>query len=124
MALKVFRAFFGGYNPDLSKMIERKHIVIPQFGRKIITVLEVNQGFGIVRGKTLKQGKNYSPVPVCIFRKDNRQLLWETKSKLDGSYSFRNIVVGLNCFVVAFDPNNQYNAVIQDNVVAIDGRIS
>ena len=42
----------------------------------------------------------------------------EITSKADGSYAFRNIAVGLECFVVAFDPNNQYNAVIQDKVIA------
>lgn len=77
-----------------------------------------DQGFGQIKGATKKLGANYSPVPVCVFKRSNRQLLWETTSKPDGSYMFRNIAVGLECFVVAFDPNNQYNAVIQDNVVS------
>ena len=90
---------------------------MPKLQRPIITISNSNQGLGKVDGVTKKLGSNYSPVPVCLFRRDNRQLLWETKSKADGSYAFRNIAVGLECFVVAFDPNNQYNAVIQDNVV-------
>jgi hypothetical protein len=77
-----------------------------------------NHGYGQIKGITKRAGNNYSPVPVCVFRRDNRQLLWETKSKADGSYAFHNIAVGLECFVVAFDPNNQYNAVIQDKVIA------
>lgn len=85
--------------------------------KPIITMSSADHGFGQIKGTTKKVGANYSPVPVCLFRKDNRQLIWETKSKADGSYAFRNIAVGLECFVVAFDPNNQYNAVIQDNVV-------
>lgn len=85
--------------------------------KPLIIVRTADQGFGQVKGATKKLGGNYSPVPVCIFKRSNRQLLWETTSKADGSYAFRNIAVGLECFVVAFDPNNQYNAVIQDNVV-------
>lgn len=91
--------------------------MVARLQRPIITILDAVQGFGQIKGTTKKVGANYSPVPVCVFRRDNRQLLWEVKSKADGSYTFRNIAVGLECFVVAFDPNNQYNAVIQDNVV-------
>ncbi|MFR9677497.1 hypothetical protein [Acinetobacter sp. SEK570] len=90
---------------------------------KVITVLNADQGFGVIKGSTKKLGNNYSPVPVCLFRRDNRQILWETTSKADGSYFFRNIAVGLECFIVAFDPNNQYNAVIQDKLTPFDGRV-
>lgn len=117
MAIKIFRAFFGDYEPNYSKL-ESMGYAIFKLPRPIITVLNNNQGFGQIKGTTKKVGANYSPVPVCVFRRDNRQLLWEIKSKADGSYAFRNIVVGLECFVVAFDPNNQYNAVIQDKVIA------
>lgn len=86
--------------------------------KSIITAVNNDQGFGQIKGTTKKVGVNYSPVPVCLFRRDDRRLLWETKSKTDGSYAFRNIAVGLECFVVAFDPNEEYNAVISDKVVA------
>lgn len=86
--------------------------------KSIITAVNNDQGFGKIEGSTKKLGANYSSVPVCAFKKETRQMLWETTSKADGSYAFRNIAVGLECFVVAFDPNNQYNAVIQDKVVA------
>lgn len=115
--LKIFRVFAGGYIPDFSRLVQ-KHYVILRLPRPIITVLNFDQGFGQIKGSTKKLGVNYSPVPVCVFRRDNRQLLWETKSKTDGSYAFRNIAVGLECFVVAFDPNEEYNAVISDKVVA------
>lgn len=115
--LKILRTFFGGYDPDHEKLKSMGYAII-RLPRPIISVLNSNQGFGRIKGTTKKVGANYSPVPVCIFRRDNRQLLWETTSKDDGSYAFRNIAVGLECFVVAFDPNNQYNAVIQDKVIA------
>ncbi|HHW53366.1 MAG TPA: carboxypeptidase regulatory-like domain-containing protein [Acinetobacter towneri] len=117
MRIKVLRTFFGGYIPNYSKLAQLGFINL-RLPRPITTVVNENQGFGQIKGTTKKVGVNYSPVPVCVFRRDNRQLLWEIKSKPDGSYAFRNIAVGLECFVVAFDPNNQYNAVIQDKVIA------
>lgn len=115
--LKIFRYFYGGYEPDYHKLQILGYGVL-KLPTPIIGVLNNNQGLGQIKGTTKKVGANYSPVPVCVFRRDNRQLLWEIKSKADGSYAFRNIAVGLECFVVAFDPNNQYNAVIQDKVIA------
>lgn len=115
--LKILRAFWGGYAPDHVKLKSMGYAII-RFPRPTITVSNANQGFGQINGSTKKVGVNYSPVPVCVFNRSNRQLLWETTSKADGSYAFRNIAVGLECFVVAFDPNNQYNAVIQDKVIA------
>ena len=114
--LRIFKTFFGGYEPDYSKLESMGYVVV-KLPKPIISVLNSDQGFGQIKGTTKKVGANYSPVPVCVFKRSNRQLLWETTSKADGSYAFRNIAVGLECFVVAFDPNQQYNAVIQDNVV-------
>ena len=121
MAIKLFKLFLGGYEPDYDLLIARGYKILPNL-RKMMVVLNSNQGFGKINGTTKKLGSNYSPVPVCLFRRDNRQLLWETKSKADGSYSFRNVALGLECFIVAFDPNNQYNAVIQDKILPFDGR--
>ena len=112
------RIFAGGYTPDQQKLDQKNVLGLTKPFKKFYSVANSNQGFGQVKGVAKKLGVNYSPVPVCVFRRDNRQLLWETKSKDDGSYAFRNIAVGLECFVIAFDPNNQYNAVIQDKVVA------
>lgn len=115
--LKIFRTFSGGYNPNYAKLTQLDYAIV-RLPKPIITTLNADHGFGQIKGTTKKMGTKYSPVPVCVFRRDNRQLLWETKSKSDGSYAFRNIAVGLECFVVAFDLNNQYNAVIQDKVIA------
>ena len=118
MAIKLLRVWFGGYTPNQAKLVEMRYVLSHKFGKKLITMTSANHGFGQIKGTTKKVGNNYSPVPVCVFRRDNRQLLWEITSKADGSYAFRNIAVGLECFIVAFDPNNQYNAVIQDKVIA------
>ena len=115
--LKILRVFRGGYIPDPVKLNNYQcvQLLLPP---RIITIQNENQGFGQIKGITKKVGINYSPVSVCVFRRDNRQLLWEIKSKADGSYAFRNIAVGIECFVVAFDPKEEYNAVISDKVVA------
>ena len=115
--LKIFRAFYGGYVPDYENIALKGYAKV-KLPRPIISIQNNNQGFGRIAGTTKKLGQNYSPVPVCCFKRSTRELLWETLSKPDGTYFFRNIAVGLECFVVAFDPNGQYNAVIQDNVVA------
>lgn len=117
MKVKIFRFFLGGYTPNYQKLQDKGYTIL-KLSQPIITVLNADQGLGQIKGTTKKVGANYSPVPVCVFRRDNRQLLWETTSKADGSYAFRNIAVGLECFVVAFDPNEEYNAVISDKVVA------
>lgn len=117
MAIKLNRVFFGDYVADLIKL-KAMHYVVTRLPRPIITVLNADQGFGQLKGTTKKVGANYSPVPVCVFKRSNRQLLWEITSKPDGTYAFRNIAKGLECFVVAFDPNEEYNAVISDGVVA------
>lgn len=116
--IKLIKEFRGAYLANTNKLKERGFLILPFKNIKKLTVLNANQGFGQIKGTTKKVGANYSPVPVCVFRRDNRQLLWETKSKADGSYAFRNIAVGLECFVLAFDPNEEYNAVISDKVVA------
>lgn len=115
--LKIFRTFFGGYAPNYSKLLQLGYSIV-KLPKPLITALNSNQGFGQIKGMTKKLGANYAPVPVCVFRRDNRQLLWEITSKPDGSYAFRNIAKDLECFVIAFDPSNQYNAVISDKVVA------
>ncbi|AMW78871.1 hypothetical protein AMD27_08270 [Acinetobacter sp. TGL-Y2] len=115
--IKLFRTFFGGYDPNYAKLNLMGYKIL-RIGKPLIMVANSNQGFGQIKGTTKKIGANYSTVPICVFRRDNRQLLWETRSKADGSYTLRNIAVGLECFVIAFDPNNQYNAVIQDKVVS------
>lgn len=114
---KIFRLLSSVYTPSepLKALYKPRLIGLP---KPIITIMSADQGFGQIKGTTKKVGENYSPVPVCCFRRSTRQLLWETTSKPDGTYAFRNILKGLECFIVAFDPNEEYNAVISDKVVA------
>lgn len=120
--LKILRGFYGGYTPDYLKLADRGYKLIKKLPKPIITISSLDQGFGKIEGTTKKQNVIYANVQVCLFKRSTRQLLWETKSKSDGSYAFRNVVAGLECFIVSFDPNNQFNAVIQDKIVTYDGR--
>lgn len=86
--------------------------------KAIMTVSTPDQGYGKINGTTKKIGAKLGNVPVCVFKRSNRQLLWETKSKADGTYTFKNIAKGLECFIVTFDPSEEYNAVISDKVIA------
>lgn len=110
--IRVRQAPYSTHRPDSNGFL---HLNIL---RTIMVISNEDHGKGKIKGITKKIGNNYSSVPVCCFKRSNRQLLRETTSKPDGSYVFRNIAVGLECFVVAFDPNEEYNAVISDKVIA------
>ena len=116
MALKLMRVFFGGYEPNYNTLSERKYKILKPF-KPLITSLNSDQGRGKIKGLIKKQGVIFGSTPVFAYKRSNGQLLWRTSSNQDGVYEFRNIAQGLECFVVALDPNQEYNAVIQDNVV-------
>lgn len=119
--LKLMRAYFGQYTAASEILMTYKPVVM-KLPRPIITIISSNQGYGQIKGTTTEKENNSTVVfpnaQICLFKKNTRELLWETKSKASGSYYFRNIAVGLECFIVAFDPAREYNAVIQDAVVA------
>ncbi|MCL6248043.1 carboxypeptidase regulatory-like domain-containing protein [Acinetobacter sp. ANC 4945] len=115
--LKVFRIFFGGYEPNHTKL-QAIGYVVAMTPKPIITVLNTNQGLGQIKGFTQKKGVIYPGVEVSAFKRSDKTHLWTVRSKQDGSYAFRNIAAGLECFVVGFDPEQNYNAVISDKVVA------
>ncbi|WP_180102212.1 hypothetical protein [Acinetobacter sp. YH12126] len=70
-----------------------------------------------IKGITKKLGKEYQNATVVVFNKAT--LIPIAVRNPDQNYKYE--VLGLNsditCFIVAFDQNQQFNAVIQDNVV-------
>ena len=70
-----------------------------------------------IKGTVKKLGGQYSDAMILLFNKSNYQLIAATQPKDDGSYKFLGLHDGLKTFVVAFDKKQQFNAVIQDNVV-------
>ena len=119
--IRINRIFTGGYIPDYDRLRSLGFKIIKNLA-PVITISSPNQGFGQIKGITTEDDtdgtKLFPNAQICIFKKSTRELLWETKSKANGSYHVRNIAVGLECFVVAFDPTRKYNAVIEDAMVA------
>lgn len=80
-------------------------------------------GFGekntvaLIKGLTKKLGEKYQGALVVLYNKANLQPIAVRKPYTDGSYQFLGLNTDLKTFIVAFDENQQFNAVIQDNVV-------
>lgn len=84
------------------------------------TLSTVNANVRIHRAQKLIKGLTYklgTPISceVRAYSRETGEMLSRAKSNLAGQY----ILYGLNAanYVVAIDPSNQFNAVIQDNVV-------
>lgn len=82
-----------------------------------IPVLPIH-GFGRIKGATKKIGNTFPRVRVTAYQRKTGNKIWHTYSDKSGKYSIRNLAIGLECFVVALDPNREYNAVISDGVIA------
>ena len=70
-----------------------------------------------ILGSVEKLGEKYANAKVCIFRKTDMQLLAVRKHDTSGNYIISGLNKDIITFIVAFDDNQQYNAVIQDNVI-------
>ena len=81
------------------------------------TILTPTTVVGSVKGSVKKLGQNYQNASVVLYSKANLQPIAIRKPKENGDYSFMGLTTDMKTFVVAFDANKQFNAVIQDNVV-------
>lgn len=70
-----------------------------------------------IKGSTQKLGERYNGALVVLYSKVNFQPLAVTRSDRNGNYQFLGLNTDLKTFVAAFDPQQEYNAVISDNVV-------
>lgn len=70
-----------------------------------------------IKGTTSKLGERYNGALVTLYNKVNLQPLAVTHSDQNGDYQFLGLNADLKIFIVAFDPQQEYNAVISDNVV-------
>ena len=71
---------------------------------------------GVIKGQVKKLGSQYQAI-VRIYEKRSGLLVAQKATGLNGDYSFNGLNIDMPYFLTAFDPNNQFNAVIQDNVV-------
>lgn len=68
-------------------------------------------------GSVKKLGQQYQNATVVLYNKANLQPIAVRRPDPNGYYSFLGLNTKLKTFIVAFDKNQQFNAVIQDNVV-------
>ena len=70
-----------------------------------------------IKGLIKKLGEKYQDATVVLYNKANLQPIAVRKPDHNGNYQFLGLNTDLKTFVVAFDKKQQFNAVIQDNVV-------
>ncbi|WP_156189116.1 hypothetical protein [Acinetobacter indicus] len=70
-----------------------------------------------IQGSIKKLGQDYQNASLILYNKESFQpiaLHWPDEN---GNYQFLGLNTDLKTFIVAFDQNQEFNAVIQDNVV-------
>lgn len=72
---------------------------------------------GSIKGSVKKLGSKYSQALVVLYDKVDLLPILVKKPDANGNYQFLGLNTDLKTFIVAFDKNQQFNAVIQDNVV-------
>ena len=70
-----------------------------------------------VKGSVKKLGVKYKDALVVLYNKNGLLPISTRKPDDNGDYQICGLNNSLSCFVVAFDDAQQYNAVIQDNVI-------
>ena len=70
-----------------------------------------------IQGSMKRLGQQYQDATVVLYNKANLQPIAVRKPDQNGNYKFLGLNTDLKTFIVAFDKNQQFNAVIQDNVV-------
>ena len=70
-----------------------------------------------VQGSVKKLGMQYQNATAVLYNKANLQPIAMRKPDQNGDYQFLGLNTNIKAFVIAFDQNQQFNAVIQDNVV-------
>ena len=93
--------------------------------RKVLHSSNSIQNFGFgeknttasIKGSIRRLGEKYQNALVVLYNKANLQPISTIKPSVDGEYWFLGLNSSVNCFIVAFDQNEQYNAVISDGVV-------
>lgn len=71
----------------------------------------------MIQGSVKKASITYQKAVIALYNKSNLQLIAVRKPDQNGNYKFLGLNTDLKTFIVAFDQKQEYNAVIQDNVV-------
>lgn len=70
-----------------------------------------------IQGTVKNRGVIYRNATVVLYNKGNLLPIAVRKPDQNGNYQFLGLNTDLKTFIVAFDRKQQFNAVIQDNVV-------
>lgn len=70
-----------------------------------------------IKGSINKFDQKYQDATVVLYSKANLQPIAVRKPDQNGNYQFLGLNTNLKTFITAFDQKQQFNAVIQDNVV-------
>ncbi|APR70714.1 hypothetical protein [Acinetobacter haemolyticus] len=95
------------------KPCSRKTLKVSNYLQNIITGPVIAK----ISGSVKKLGNQYQDATIVLYNKTNLQPIAIKKPDENGNYKFLGLNTDLKTFVVAFDKNQQFNAVIQDNVV-------
>ncbi len=68
-----------------------------------------------IEGRTMELGEAI-PARIRLYEKSTGRLISDIASNSNGEYIFKNLAA-VSFFTVTHHPKNQFNAVIQDNVV-------
>lgn len=95
------------------KPISRKALNSPSALQEIATGPVIAK----VAGSAKKLGQKYEDATLVLYNKANLQPIMVRMPDMNGNYQFPGLNTDLKTFIVALDQNQQFNAVIQDNVV-------
>lgn len=70
-----------------------------------------------ITGSVKMLGQQYQDATIALYNKANLQPIAVLKPDENGNYQLLGLNTDLKTFIVAFDQKQQFNAVIQDNVV-------
>lgn len=118
MLAKFYRIFCGEYIADPQVLQDKKVQYFSIRKPAYLVVDETVHGHARIKGMVKKLGVVVPFCDIAAYSRETKQLIWTTRSGVDGAYELFNIKAGLDCFVVAIDKNREYNAVISDGVVA------
>lgn len=70
-----------------------------------------------IQGSVKKLGQQYQNAIVVLYNKANLQPIAVIKPDQNSDYQFLGLNTDMMTFIAVFDKSQQFNAVIQDNVV-------
>ena len=117
MLAKVFRIFCGGYIADPLRLQAKNYRSMQLRAAPYLPVLATH-GLAQLKGTVRKEGVLQAGATVRSYQRENGALIWSTRTNQSGQYRVLNIANGLECYVVALDPNNDKNASIKDRQVS------